>query len=108
MPQQYKIDRQNNQSKQKEITDKSQMGLPNIPSQNRCQNLKGKIKKNLYMIFLLIMVLTIQWNTQSLIAHGNELKNALNDFTEKPDIIYIQETCLKKERNFNIPGYNIL
>ena len=44
------------------------------------------------------MVLILQWNAQSLIAHGNELKNAICDWNEKPDIICIQETWLQPEK----------
>ena len=59
------------------------------------------------MFSIILMVIILQWNSQSIIAHGNELKNALNDWDKKPDIICIQETWLKEGKTYNLPGYNI-
>lgn len=49
----------------------------------------------------------IQWNAQSLIAHGLEFKNFLYKCQVKPDVICIQETFLKPSLKFKIPGYVI-
>ena len=53
------------------------------------------------------MVLILQWNAQSLIPHNKEFKNAIHSWTSKPDIICIQETWLKKDKLYTLPGYNI-
>ena len=58
-------------------------------------------------MFLLFMVLILQWNAQSLVAHGNEFKHALNEWNIKPDIICVQETWLKEGKTFNLYGYNM-
>ena len=34
----------------------------------------------------------LQWNAQSIIAHGNELKNYIYNLQDKPDIICVQES----------------
>ena len=55
-------------------------------------------------MILILMVLILQWNAQSLIAHRNELKNAICDWNEKPDIICIQEIWLQPEKSFFLSG----
>ena len=45
----------------------------------------------------------LQWNAQSLIANGQELKRFVKKFKEVPDLICIQETL-----DFVIPGYECL
>ena len=55
----------------------------------------------------LIMVLILQWNAQSICAHNSEFKNSICSWTEKPDVICLQETWLKHNKNFTLPGYNI-
>ena len=49
----------------------------------------------------------MQWNAQSIIAHGLEFKNFIHTCDFKPDIICLQETFLKPILNFKIPGYDI-
>ena len=51
---------------------------------------------------ILIMLLILQWNAQSLLTHGNELKHALDNWNDKPDIIRIQETWLKKGKTSSL------
>ena len=58
-------------------------------------------------ILFLLMVFILQWNAQSLIAHGNEFKHALNVWEIKPDIICVQETWLKEGKTFNLIGYDM-
>ena len=59
------------------------------------------------MFLLLLMVIILQWNAQSLIAHGNEFKHALSKWDTKPDIICIQETWLKEDKTFKLYGYDL-
>ena len=47
-----------------------------------------------------------QWNSQSISNKLPELKRFLQDATEQPDILCLQETHLKKE--INIPSYHII
>lgn len=47
----------------------------------------------------------LQWNARSLIANGQELKYFIDNFNEKPKLVCIQETWLKAELSFVIPGY---
>ena len=58
------------------------------------------------MNFLLIMVLILQWNANSVKAHGHELKNTINEWTNKPDILRIQETWLQPEKSFFLSRYD--
>lgn len=46
----------------------------------------------------------LQWNANSLPAHKEELLNELKD--SKPDVICIQETFLKPNRQFSLENYN--
>lgn len=50
----------------------------------------------------------LQWNAQSLPAHGQELKHYISSISFVLHIICIQETWLHAGMNFNIPGYSIL
>ena len=59
-------------------------------------------------ISCLFMSLIIwQWNAHSIHANGIEFKEFLFSQEHRPHIICIQETWLKEELNFKIPGYNI-
>lgn len=49
----------------------------------------------------------IQWNARSLIANGHEFKKVVHEMTDLPDLICIQETWLKSQIDFVIPGYSI-
>ena len=40
------------------------------------------------IVVFLLMATILQWNAQSIIAHGNELKNALNNW-DKKQILYV-------------------
>jgi ribonuclease HI len=50
----------------------------------------------------------LQWNAQSVREHGDELNKAVIDQINKPDIICIQESWLKKHHKFGICGYEIV
>ena len=58
------------------------------------------------MIITLMAFIILQWNAQSLLAHSKELKNYINSWTPKPDIICIQESWLKEGKTYNLPGYD--
>lgn len=47
----------------------------------------------------------LQWNAQSLPAHGDELQHYLDSLTNAPSVICIQETWLTKEKDFDLSGY---
>lgn len=49
----------------------------------------------------------LQWNCRGLFAHLEELKQHLAG-TVKYDVICLQETLLKPNRRFNLPGFNIV
>lgn len=49
------------------------------------------------MIVKIIMFLILQWNAQSLIANGQELKRFVAAFKERLVLIGVQETWLKPE-----------
>ena len=49
----------------------------------------------------------ISWNANSIRAHCHQLKLFIDNAIIKPQIICIQETWLKKQSNFSIPGYTI-
>lgn len=51
------------------------------------------------------MFYIMQWNARSLIANGQELKHMLDGLEHKPEIICIEETWLKPQLDFKIPGY---
>jgi exonuclease III len=50
----------------------------------------------------------LQWNAQSLIAHGGEFKKHIHSLTSAPNVICVQETFLKDNLSFSLSGYNIL
>lgn len=56
----------------------------------------------------LVMVLILQWNAQSIRGHGSEFKKGIEDLTDKPDVICIQETWLVQDQKFNLPGYDFI
>ena len=57
--------------------------------------------------FLLIIgMLILQWNAQSITAHGDELKKFVNK--HEPDVICIQETWLNSKKKYNISGYDVI
>jgi hypothetical protein len=57
---------------------------------------------------MILPLIILQWNAQSLIAHGNELKHYIYNTTKKPNIICVQETWLKPNLNFKINGYSLI
>lgn len=50
----------------------------------------------------------LQWNARSLIANGQELKRFVYQLAVLPDITCIQETWLRPQLNFCIPGYKLV
>jgi len=50
----------------------------------------------------------LQWNANGLRAHVNELKNFLASCDSPMDILCLEETFLKTEQRFNLPGYQIV
>ena len=50
-------------------------------------------------------LLILQWNAQSLIAHGNELKHYIYNSQDKPDFICIQETWFKNTISYKLDNY---
>ena len=53
------------------------------------------------------MTTLLQWNANSIIAHGPELKNYIVQQHHAPDIICVQETYLHRNLDFKINGYSI-
>jgi len=51
------------------------------------------------------VISVLQWNCNGIIKHQNELRNHLCRNSNKYDIICLQETFLKPDKKFNIPGY---
>ena len=47
----------------------------------------------------------ISWNAQSIKAHCHQLKLSINNEHITPHIICIQESWLKDQTNFTVPGY---
>jgi ribonuclease HI len=47
----------------------------------------------------------LQWNCNSLTANGGELRNYLSKSSEKYDVLCLEETHLKSDKNFDIAGY---
>ena len=56
----------------------------------------------------LFRLILLQWNAQSIIAHGNELKNYIYNSQHKPDFICIQESWLKNSINFKLDNYSLV
>lgn len=54
------------------------------------------------------MVYILQWNARSLIANGQEMKKCIRDLDPKPDFICVQETWLKPNLDFIVPGFECL
>ena len=50
----------------------------------------------------------MQWNACSLSAHAAELRHFIHEVKNKPHIICIQETFLKRNQKFNLEGYEIV
>ena len=48
----------------------------------------------------------LQWNAQSLPAHGDELQRHLDTINHKPSVICIQETWLQENKSFHLKGYS--
>ena len=48
----------------------------------------------------------LQWNANSLPAHGSELKHFISQMEKYPDVICIQETWFNAVTRFSIDGYN--
>ena len=52
------------------------------------------------------MVLSIlQWNARSLCSNGQEFKKYIEELSEKPNVICVQETWLRPHLDFIIRGY---
>jgi len=51
------------------------------------------------------VISVLQWNCNGIIKHQNELRNHVCRNSNKYDIICLQETSLKPDKKFNIPGY---
>lgn len=54
------------------------------------------------------MVVILQWNARSLLSNGQEFKHFINELSEKPDIMCIQETWLRPNLECVIHGYTII
>lgn len=52
-----------------------------------------------------LMLIVLQWNARSLISNSQEFKKYVFDLVDKPQIICVQETWLKPQLDFVIPGY---
>ena len=57
------------------------------------------------MFYLIIIMVILQWNARSMIANGQEFKRFIEDRSDKPDIICIQETWLKNQLDCIVYGY---
>lgn len=58
------------------------------------------------MVKVIMVFFILQWNARSLIANGQEFKKYVQELTNKPDIICIQETWLKPHLDFILKGYH--
>ena len=56
----------------------------------------------------LLPLIILQWNAQSIIAHGNELKHYIFNSKEKPDIICVQESWLKNSITYKLDNYTVV
>ena len=56
----------------------------------------------------LLPFILLQWNAQSIISHGNELKHYIYNSNCKPDIICIQESWLNNKINYKLNNYSIV
>jgi len=50
----------------------------------------------------------LQWNCNGIVAHQDELKRHIAENRNKYDIICLQETHLKPDKNFSVAGYNVV
>lgn len=62
--------------------------------------------EGLKIVKVLMMFFILQRNARSLIANGQEFKRYVQELTNKPDIIRIQETWLKPHLEFILKGYH--
>lgn len=59
------------------------------------------------MVRMLIMILHIlQWNARSLIANGQEFKKFIHELDVVPDVVCVQETWLRAQLDFVMPGFS--
>jgi len=49
----------------------------------------------------------LQWNCNGIVAHQDKLRKKTEN-RNKYDIICLQETHLKPDKNFSVAGYNVL
>lgn len=49
--------------------------------------------------------MVLQWNARSLIANGQEFKGFIQELSEVPDVICVQESWLKSHLDFVIKGF---
>jgi len=52
-----------------------------------------------------MVIHVMQWNARSLVANGQEFKKFVLDLDHKPSIICVQESWLKPNLQFTLPGY---
>lgn len=50
----------------------------------------------------------VQWNANSIIAHGLEFKNYISQLESQPDVICVQETYLKPDLKYSLSGYEVI
>ena len=50
----------------------------------------------------------LQWNCNGIVAHQDELRKHIAENRNKYDIICLQETHLKLDKNFSVAGYNVV
>src|SRR5437870_3107654 len=50
----------------------------------------------------------MQYNVNTIKARMIELKRFLYNATTKPDVVYLQETCLKSTDTFEMQGHNVI
>jgi len=60
----------------------------------------------LKVIELVMVFHILHWNARSLISNGQEFKKVVSDMEVRPDVMCIQETWLRPQLDFVIPGYN--
>lgn len=59
-------------------------------------------------VYPIISLHITQQNTQSLYAHGQELKFLLSNLDVKADIVWSQKTFLKREYDVSFHGYSVM
>jgi len=50
----------------------------------------------------------MQWNCYGLQGHKPELQNYMANSINKPDVICVEETLLKQNKNFFLQGYEVI